>query len=175
MNLPEYRQHVRSNAAKRDGTPIYNASVEHAAIVIEYLFANAKKTVDILSGNLTARVYAHHTIIEQALLFLSSAPENKLRIILENDLPQLREIHPFFKACAGFEKVELRIAPKDLQEKYDFHFIVTDKDNYRFEFDKKKPSAIAAFGHEEGAENLAGIYDRLWERCEAADLIPQMA
>jgi hypothetical protein len=42
MNLIEYEQHVRSLASKRDGQPIFNASVEHASIVIQNLFSEAR-------------------------------------------------------------------------------------------------------------------------------------
>jgi len=173
MNLTEYREFVRSLASKRDGEPIYNASVEHASIVIESLFANAERRVDVLSGIFNARVYGREPVIEEAKLFLALSAKNRLRIILEKDSPEDRTIHPFFKACASMPNIELRVAPQKVQDTYGFHFVLVDDDSYRFESDKTKPSAVAAFGHKEGAENLNEIYEYLWGHCERVDVIPR--
>lgn len=175
MNLDEYRNHVESIASRRDGEPIYNASVRHASIVIENLFAEAKRRVDVLSGFLNARVYGRQMVVEEARLFLASSANNRLRIILERDSPEDREIHPFFQVCSRFSRVELRIASPSVQSLYDFHFVVMDDDSYRFESDKTKAAAIAAFGHKEGAENLGGIYNYLWDQCSPVDVIPANA
>lgn len=172
MNLIEYEKHVRSLAAKRDGRPVYNASVEHAAVVIENLFSNAMTRIDILSRACDARVFGRMAVVEEARLFLASSAENRLRIILEQDSPRNRKIHPFFQMCSDMPNVELRIASQGVQDQYGFHFVVMDDDSYRFEDDKTKSSAIAAFGHKEGAENLTGIYTFLWDQCSPADLIP---
>ncbi len=172
MTLPEYRALVQSLASRRDGTPTYNASVEHASVVIQYLFANAERTVDILSGSLNARVYGRNSVVEEAELFLASSANNKLRIILEKDIPEDRRIHPLFKACSDVSSIELRIASQDVQDRYQFHFVVVDKNSYRFEEDKTKSSAVAAFGHPEGAKNLAKIYEELWADCKSVDVVP---
>lgn len=172
MNLTEYREFVRSVASNRNGEPIYNASVEHASIVIESLFANADRRVDVLSGIFNARVYGRESVIEEAKLFLGSSAKNRLRIILEKDAPEDRMIHPFFKACGSMPNIELRVAPQKVQDMYGFHFVVVDDDSYRFESDKTKPSAVAAFGHKEGAENLNEIYEYLWDQCERVNVIP---
>ena len=63
------------------------------------------------------------------------------------------------------------IAPPAVRDSYDFHFVLTDGNNYRFEDDKTKSAAIAAFGHREGAENLGSIYASLWEACRPADIL----
>ena len=175
MSLAEYRQFVHSLASKRDGQPIYNASVEHASIVIENLFSKAKRRVDVLSGIFNARVYGRAPVVEEAKLFLASSANNRLRIILEENSPEDRAIHPFFQACSELPSVELRIAPQDVQDQYGFHFALMDGDSYRFEGDKTKASAVAAFGHREGAENLDRIYEYLWNQCEPVDVIPALS
>lgn len=162
-------------AVKRDGQPIYNATVEHASVVIENLFANANRTVDILSGTFNARVYGRTTVVEEAKLFLASSTGNRLRIILEEDSPHERSIHPFFKVCSEWPNVELRIASRRVRDLYGFHFVLMDDDCYRFESDKTKSSAIAAFGHKEGAQNLQGIYEYLWDQCDRVTVIPPQA
>lgn len=175
MNLAEYRQHVRTLASKRDGQPIYNATVEHASIVVEHLFSNATRRVDILSGSFNARVYGRTTVVEEAKLFLGSSADNRLRIILEEDSPRDRLVHPFFKACREWPNLELRIASQEVKDQYGFHFVLMDDDSYRFEIDKAKPSAIAAFGHKEGAQNLAGVYEFLWDQCDPVDTVPRLS
>ena len=172
MGLAEYSQLVRSLALKRDGQPIYNASVEHASIVIKNLFANAQRRVDILSGRCNARVYGRGTVVEEASLFLAMSARNRVRIILEEDSPEDRAIHPLFKAFADFRSVDLRIAPQTVQDLYEFHFVLMDDDSYRFESDKTKASAVAAFGHRKGAKNLDRIYEYLWKQCEPVSIIP---
>ena len=175
MSLAEYREYVRSLALERDGQPIYNASVEHASVVIENLFAEARRKVDVLSGSFNVRVYGRASVVEEAKLFLASSVNNRLRIILEEDSPEARAIHPFFKACSELPRVELRVAPQDVQELYGFHFVLMDDDSYRFESDKTKASAVAAFGHQQGAENLDAIYESLWEKCNPVEVIPAQA
>ena len=172
MDLFEYRGLVRSHADSRDGKPIYNASQEHASIVIENLFRHANSNVDILSGAFNARVYGRPRVVEEARLFLSDSHNHNIRIILEEDLPEDRKLHPFFQACSDLPNIKLRIAPKELQELYGFHFIVADSESYRFEGDKAKPSAVAAFGHTEGAENLSRIFGDIWDYCAPASVIP---
>lgn len=173
MNLTEYGEFVRSLALKRAGEPTYNASVEHAAIVVKNLFSQARKSVDILSGFCNARVYGRMAVGEEARLFLALSAGNRLRVILEQDSPEDREINPFFKACSEFPNVELRIASQNVQDLYGFHFVLMDDDSYRFESDKTKPAAVAAFGDREGAKNLGGIYEGLWDQCRRVDIMPK--
>ena len=170
-SLDEYRQHIRLLALKRGGDPIYNASVEHASVVIEEMFARARKQVDILSGSLNARVYGRHRVIEEARLFLASSHTNRLRIIVESDSLRDREIHPFFRAVHDYPNIKLRTAPSDVQDLYGFHFLVVDTDCYRFERDKKQADAIATFGDRRGAQNIKGIFEQLWERCSPVTIM----
>ena len=90
-------------------------------------------------------------------------------------LTEDRAIHPFFQVCSESPRVELRIASAHVQGLYGFHFVLMDNDSYRFESDKTKAAAVAAFGHREGAENLEQIYDYLWDQCEPVDVIPAQA
>ena len=165
MDLAEYREHVRALAMRRDGQPVYNATAEHASIVIESLLSNARRSIDILTGTLNPRVYGRDPVIQEAQLFLLTSPENRIRIILEEDWPSVRMMHPLLVALKLFKNVDVKLATRDVQRRYGFHFIVTDNDNYRFESDKKKPAAIASFGHVEGGRNLRAAYETLWAQC----------
>lgn len=56
-NLTEYRRRVERLAIERTGEPIANGSVDHASIIIENMFKNAKKQVSILSGHLGEQLH----------------------------------------------------------------------------------------------------------------------
>lgn len=172
MSLDEYREHVRKLATERSGGSIYNASVEHASIIVEAMFANAQRTVSILSSTFNARVYGRDEVIQEAKLFLASSHTNRLKIILESDSPRDRSIHPFFRSLSSYPNIESRVASEEVQALYDFHFLVMDEDSYRFEPDKKFSAALGVFGHPKGAGNLSGIFESLWQRCSHLDAVP---
>lgn len=165
MDLTAFRQHVRSLAMRRDGQPVYNATVDRTSIVIESLLSNARYSVDILTGTLDPNVYGRDPVIKEAQFFLLTSPENRIRIILEEDSPSVRMLHPLLVALKRFKNVDVKLATEGVQRRYGYHFIVTDNDNYRFESDKRKPAAVACFGHAEGGESLRTAYDTLWAQC----------
>lgn len=165
MNLTEYRQHVRTLAMRRDGQPVFNATVEHASIVIQHLFSSAERSIDILTGTLNPRVYGRDPVIKEAQLFMLTSPDSRIRIILEEDSSDIRMRHPLLVALGEFKNVAVKFADQGVRSRYGFHFMVTDNDNYRFESDKERPAAIASFGHTEGSKNLRDAYSVLWEQC----------
>ena len=166
MSLDAYRERVFSIASQRNGEAVYNGSMDHAAIVIEAMFAHAQKDFVILTRNLNARVYGREEVVEQAKLFLSGGADNALKVVLEENIPENRKQHPFFQALSEYNNFLVRYAPPELQSKYEFHFAEMDGNSYRIEYDKTKPFAIAAFGEEEGAENIANVFRKIWKNCE---------
>lgn len=173
MNLDAYERYVRQLARKGNGASIFNASVDHAAIVIENLFDQAQGRVDILSGFCEARVFGKPPVVAAAHLFLAASFRNRLRIVLDQDRPEQRQDNPFFQMCASLSNVELRIAPVATQAKYGYHFVVADSNSYRYEEDKNSSAAIAAFGHEAGAQHLSSIYDEIWQACKPVGFFPE--
>lgn len=160
--MEAYRDRVEKLARQRKGEPIYNGSYDHAAIIVENMFAHARDRMSILSGGLNARVYGPKEVIEQAKLFLAD-PRHKLQILVE-DPKVLTTEHPFLEKFWDNENVEVRVVPSGLKSLYDFHFLVMDGDSYRFESDKTSPSAVAAFGDKIGASNMDEIYASLWRQ-----------
>ena len=170
MDLNEYKRYVRTLAAKRDGQPFYNASMDHASVVIESLFAIANERIDVLTGSFNPRVYGREAVIEEAKLFLATSRGNRLRVILETDSETDREYHPLFRACAHFPNLEVRTAPEEVNKQYGFHCVLVDDDSYRFESDKETPSAVAAFGDPDSAARLDKAFSMIWERCTVVDV-----
>lgn len=171
-SLDAYREMVKHHAWRRSGEPIFNASMEHASVVVETLFSTAQKQLSILTGTLNPRVYGREAVVTEARLFLAASHRNSLRIILESDSSIDRCRHPLFIACSDFTNIELRVASPELQERYDFHFLVADEDCYRLENDKNRPLATAHFGDAEGAKNLNRIFDILWESSDSIRVLP---
>ena len=165
MNLNEYKRYVRELARKRDGQTFYNASMDHASVVIENLFAIADSRIDVLTGSFNPRVYGREAVVEEAKLFLASSRDNHLRVILERGSELDNKYHPLLRACAHFPNLKVCTAPEDIQEQYGFHFVLVDDDSYRFERDKNTPSAIASFGDAESAKILDTAYEKIWRRC----------
>lgn len=159
--MKRYKQKVRAAAERRDGAPLYNGSLSHAAVLAEEMFANANSNVSIFSGSLNARVYGTSDIVEKARQFLSDTT-HKVRVLIEEPDLVDAEDHLFVREFCDNNDVEFRSLSKDLKGKVDYHFIVMDDDSYRFEGDKSAPAAIAAFGDSAGAERLSEIFDTLW-------------
>ena len=167
MELHSYREQVLECAKTRDGSPIYNRSIEHAAIVVEQLFANANSNVNLLTGKLEARVYGGEQVREQAALFLAH-PSRNLRILIE-DKDAVTMQHPFFKQFQSLDNVQVCPVHDHLQKLYKFHFMVTDNNCYRFESDKGDSAAVASFGAEAVATNLRGVFDSIWNAVKTVD------
>lgn len=160
--MEAYRERVEKLARKRNGEPIYNGSYDHAAIIVENMFAQARNSVCILSGRLNARVYGPTEVVEQAGLFLAD-PKHTARILVE-DGSALSLEHPFLSRFWDNENVQIRAVSEKDRALYDFHFLVMDSDSYRFEKDKTVPAAVAAFGDSQGAANLEKVFEVLWTR-----------
>ncbi len=169
--MRDYRAKVQEAARLRDGEPLYNGSLDHAAVLAEEMFNNAETDVNILSGNLNARVYGTSNIIEKARQFLSDT-DHKIRIILENPDKVDPVDHPFIREFGNKnDDVEFRSLPDDMKDEINYHFIVMDSDSYRFEKDKGDPSAIAAFGDITGGKNLTSVFDTLWNESKEIDFL----
>jgi hypothetical protein len=168
MSISDFKKKVQAAAKARNGEPLYNSSLEHAAILTEAMFQYANDEVCILSGELNARVYGRGEVVEQAKLFLAD-PDHSLRVLVESSSEADREDHPFYEEFLDHDNAKFRQVPPKLREKYIFHLMVMDGDSYRFEEDKGLPSAVAAFGDTSGGENLGRIFETLWDNSENLD------
>jgi hypothetical protein len=159
--MEEYFARVAKAASERNGEPIYNGSLDHARIIAEALFKHAQKSVDVYCGELNARVFGPDRILDEAEQFLAS-PNHSVRILVENK-DVLSKAHPFIARLNGRSNMEYRHLPSDVAKKIGFHAMVVDGDSYRFEADKRKYAAVAAWGDGKGAGNLQRIFNSLWD------------
>ena len=162
--MNDYRERVATAALIRDGEPIYNESLRHAAVLAEELMRSAEHSVKILSGEFNSKVFGTKEFIDAAMGFLVDE-NHKIQILVEDLEPREMQRHPFFKECSLDEypdQIEVRAVDNELSLRYGFHVMVVDGCSYRFEGDKNKRSAIAAFGDNTGAQNLGSVYDAIW-------------
>ena len=157
-----YVRRVGELARICDGTPIYNASLGHAAVIVERMMADACKSVSILSRSLEPRVYGRSRVLRETMRFLDRR-HCEMRIILEGKYPDVLQDNDFLKRFTDHASVSLRFMPEREQRRYKFHFLVADGESYRIEADKSKSSAVVAFGHRDGALNLERIFETLWD------------
>ncbi len=157
-----YRERVRGAVGARDGEPLFNGTLGHASILTEEMFASAKKCIWILSGKLNAEVYGREEVVKKARAFLDD-PDHEVRILVEDGSKESLEDNPLFKLFEEKENAEIKVVPEDLSKRYDFHAWVMDDDSYRFERDKTKCAAIAAFGDKDGAQHIKGLFETIWD------------
>ncbi len=161
-----YRARVRRLAQARQGDPVYNDTLDHAAVIMQNMFSYAGESVRILTGSLNPDVYGRAEIVEEARHFLRKSNDREIYILFEDKEAtedRWRKQHSFLSGLMDYSRqIHLRFVPDEWQETYDFHFVVMDDDSYRFEPDKTMFRAVAAFGDRPGGSNLRGLFDRLW-------------
>lgn len=158
MDLADFEDRIWWASRHMDGEAFSAPTAEHGRLVVERLFAKAKRTVHILGGSLDSRIYASNHVLSSARQFLS-VPDVRLRILLDVDRADARRKHPFLQMAETFpDKVSLGILSTPVADLVDLHFVVADDDSYRVKPRKQSESSIVAFGDKEGAENLVRIF-----------------
>jgi hypothetical protein len=160
-SIEEYRNRVLAAARRRDGSPIYNASIEHARVIIETMFLSADGEMSILSGSLNPQVYGGYDVVSAALGFVRRSGTN-MRILLEEREQIVYQDNPFVHLLSVANRVQFRLVSD--HDQYKYHFMVSGCDSYRYEQDRGAPEAIAAFGHESGGKVLCEVFDILWDK-----------
>ena len=156
-----YREEVKEAISAMDGRPVYNRSLEHAAVIIEEMFALAKKEVKLFTGELNANAYGLPPVRSSAAKFMADR-NGKVRILIENQIAveDLRK-NPFIQHMPESASLEVRRLRTD---EYDpeFHMMLADDRSYRFEPNKKEHAAVATFGDEETTGHLGKLFETLW-------------
>lgn len=161
--MDDYREEVERLACERTGEPFYNSSIDHAAVIVEKMFRHADHEVCIVSSHLNARVFGRDEVVEEAQAFLGNG-KHRIRVVIEDGPETLSEGHGLIREFARHPgSVSIRRMPEQVRGKIDYHFAVADGDSYRFEPDKSKWEAVAAFGDPKGAENLKKVFNVIWD------------
>lgn len=168
--VEEYRQKVKRLALERTGEAFYNASEDHAAIIVENMFRTATREVCILSRHLAPRIYGRDEGVSWATIFLADNEEHSMRILLrEGDLSILSS-NPLYQSIKNSKNVFVRAIEDGFFDELPYRFLVTDGDSYRFEPDHSKCSAIAAFGSGQEGPKLQRVFEVLWNASRPVNL-----
>jgi hypothetical protein len=172
--MEDYREEVERLALERTGEPFYNSSLDHTAVIIEKMFRHAAREVCIISSHLNARVFGREEVVNEAQAFLGNA-NHRVRVVLEDNIATLSDGHELIREFRKYpESVEFRHMSEPIREVVKYHFTLADDDSYRFEPDKTKWAAVAAFGDQQGASRLASAFQLIWDASTPA-IIPSPA
>jgi hypothetical protein len=134
------------------------------------------------------QIVADEAVLNAADYFLAN-PKHQLKILIEAGLWSDGNYdwtrHPLINKLLTSltqEKpnFEIRLVPKSLAEKYEYNFLVLDDYGYRFEEDRKRPTAVARFlaindPKKEPVVNLTKIFDSIWDGSDPLDLSKKKA
>jgi hypothetical protein len=161
MRLRDYREQIdRLIRGESDLKFMLNGSEDHAAIIVERMFAHAQTEMRILTRRLDPAIYARDELIDQAQSFASD-PTTDTRIIVEDISDASLRLHDL-SALSDLPNFEIRRLPQDFAEKIEFNYSVMDRTGYRFEEDKKQVNALVRFDDGRFANEAADYFDTLW-------------
>ena len=169
VSLESYHEQVREAILLRSGAPVMNSNIDHATIITQEALANAKSKVRILSSKLDPTCYAHPGVIEAARYFLLD-PDHRLEILIEaEEIDDNRNFdwhgHKLIREFKG-KNAEVRLVPKAESARYSFNFMLLDDYGFRYEFDRRRPAAVAGFlpagAPNAQVENLSSVFSELW-------------
>lgn len=167
MDIKLYREHIKQLAARRDGEGVYNGSADHAAIIVENIFASAQSNARLLTGDLNAKVYGTQAVVQRAKQFLGHS-DHKLEILVEH--VTFSPSHPLIEAIGNEENVTFYHIPEDMSARIPYHFMTGDDDCFRFEKEKNSHAAIAGFGDSDVTKNLNSIFEVIKSQSKPLDM-----
>jgi hypothetical protein len=152
-----YRNLVRQAIRNADGKPVFNGSCEHASILMSEMFTAADKQMRILSEKLLPECYNSDAVRSAFTDFLDRG--GNVRIVVEDDSGL--DTHPLADLFER-DRVQIVRLAEIIRSQVTYHMAIMDGVGYRFESDKTKMEAIAAFGDEDRTEHLSKIFDKIW-------------
>lgn len=171
-DITEYEQLVSQLAAQQSSELISNSSVDHAAVLVRYMFKCASKAIRIFNGCLNKSVYGKDDVISAARNFVEKG--GRLEVVIQDGLtPDEISSHGFLQAlnqtcsnnteCQG--SFEL-YAGNDQVREIPSHFLIMDGSGYRLESNKDQPVAFASFNDQQIAKSLNTLFERILEKSE---------
>ncbi len=167
INLAVYKTRVQELASEGKNFRIANRSVEHAATLLEAIFANAKTEVRLFCGNFDENFYCNQLNLKEAMHGFLSKPDTWLHILTEKPLPSTHKMASVLQSTYQ-DKVKIRTLVKAANASAVSHFAVMDRSGFRFEFnhdpaDASIVEAVANFNEVETAIKLAERFDSMFD------------
>ena len=172
-DLEQYRNAVSDYAARGVNYMFHNEGNEHALVIFENIFSNAKNEIRIAANKLCNKEVAGRDGYISSLSAFLDKSGSELHILLSNR-PSAEEVkaesclyrmlyyHPAYK--------EKRIVIKDGngrsfrdKDNKPIHLCMGDSKMYRIENDVTERKAVANFGDGETTERLNQSFDKVFE------------
>lgn len=177
-DLITYELVVRDLASTRSEKIFYNSGYEHATIVMENMFLEAKREIKMLTGSFNGLVCddAGERFISALKTFLLG--KGKLKAIMNEYEPSEVETNSILSILRQYsgdneyrENIQIRITSRKLTlNNFDVHFLIADSSMYRLEYDTKKFLAEFSFKGKERAGILQSHFDRMFEESSVLSL-----
>lgn len=140
-----------------------NGSHDHAAIIIERMFARAQSAVRILTRRFDPRVYCEPATLRSANLMLGDRSRT-IKILVEDIQSTAPNKNDYFDKFPKRGNIEIREIPKGLREAISVNFALMDELGYRFEKDQTGATAVVSFGEMTLVPRLKSLFDSVWDR-----------
>ena len=172
-DVDSYREYVSRAASEQPCEVFLNRYIEHAAIIVEFLFRSANDRVEILSGKLNPVIYGDTGVVRAAIDFLdrvAGRSEPGLYILIEDEIDD--KSHPLLaraRESKFLAHIELRRVRENVKSTYSCHFAVADEKHYRYKKSRGLPEAVVQFHATEAGATLHSIFQQIRDR---SDIIP---
>jgi hypothetical protein len=153
-DLVLYREGVETLMRLRSARIISNAQPDHAAILFEVFFSNAKQHVRIFCKKLSRNVFGSPQLIEAAKWALHRGV--KISVVIQDEHPEDSE---FVKMLIASHTKIFRATGTARDSA--FNFSVMDEESFRIEPDRDKCVASASMYHPESAKTLVRLFETI--------------
>ncbi|MDR1729992.1 MAG: hypothetical protein LBR52_04950 [Prevotellaceae bacterium] len=175
--MENYRKFIKHLSNSQSPKEFLNSDEDHALVIFEQLFSQAKKDIRIFAGSLCCDSDKNYHVANdsQYISALSEFVERggKVKIIL-NDFNPVAAVKSNLMRRLLYYKVEFhdrieikttttKLSYKEDVEQKSIHFTVIDNNAYRIETNIEQRSATGSFNNEEVAVGLIRIFDDIYQ------------
>ncbi|MEM6381554.1 MAG: hypothetical protein AAF739_02680 [Pseudomonadota bacterium] len=161
MQSETYKQKIDRMIRESTGEIILNGTHEHAAIILERMFAHASESVRILTRKFDPRTYCVPETVAAARSMLT---DRKLSImVLVEEIDSINSEHnPYLGEFRKLENFQIKEVADQLKSPVDVNFALMDERGYRFERDQSGATAVVSFGEKTLTHRLKRLFDDVW-------------
>jgi hypothetical protein len=163
FSIENYKQIIVRSVKNKENFIISNGHPEHASYILATFFKEAKSEVRIFTGKLFKSVFDNHELINNAIDFLRTNKNGKLKIAFDEKVSPFllmgqNFLGTIFKNADIKDRVELWDSSLGFDVKMN-HFAIMDKSAFRYELNHDRSEAIANFGDSQAAMTLYEFFN----------------
>jgi hypothetical protein len=170
FNMENYRELLEEMVKGKERSILPNSSEKHAIDVMDVMFTNSSKSVNMLVGSLNGNV--SKTDIYFSSLENMLARGISVRILFMNKPDVSTRVYNLLVKSTNVErrrvnKDSIQILQASIKNnEQEYHFSVFDGQNYRFEEDVVKNKAWVGINDYERAEKLNSIFESAFQKSD---------